>query len=592
MDVEGRRISMIGMVHRILKFCGGHFALKIRIAYLFSFLKSICQNAPIFVAVWMMRKLMDGTADAATCCLSAAVLLFFLVLGTIFQNMADRFQSATGYEVFAEKRKDFAAHLRRLPMGYFTAGNLGRISSILSADMVFIEENSMNIVAEVVSDSFAQLVLTAFLFSLHPWLGLAALCTELIAVCIAHPMNRESMRNSAARQQAIEDLTGAVIEYTEGLGVSKSFCLTGESAGQLRQSFAKSRDANLTFERQHTPWERALQIVYAVGTAGILSLAVWLAGRGLLDSAGFVGVMLFLLNIFAPIRHLFQLDSRLTIMENCLDRLDAVFAEKTLPMEGSKDLPGMAEPEIQFDHVTFAYGKETILHDISFAAGRGQMIALVGESGSGKTTIANLLARFWDVQEGEVKLRGINVKDLPMETLMSQISMVFQKVYLFEDTIFNNIAMGRPEASYEEVAEAAKKARCYDFIIRLPYGFDTIVGEGGASLSGGEAQRISIARCILKDAPVIILDEATASVDADNEFYIQQAMSELCRNKTVLVIAHRLNTIRGADRILVLDKGRIIEEGSHEGLMTKDGSYRHMVELQEQMKSWNWEAGA
>ena len=324
MDAEGRRISMIGMVHRILKFCGGHFAAKIRMAYLFSFLKSICQNAPIFVAVWMMRKLMDGTADVIICCLSAAVLLVFFALGTIFQNLADRFQSATGYEVFAEKRKDFAAHFRRLPMGYFTAGNLGRISSILSADMVFIEENSMNIVADVVSDSFAQLVLTAFLFTLHPWLGGAALFTELIAVCIAHPMNRESMRNSAARQQTIEDLTGAVIEYTEGLGVSKSFCLTGESAAELRQSFAESRDANLTFEYQHTPWERALQVLYAVGTTAILALAVWLSGQGLLDNAGFVGVMLFLLNIFAPIRHLFQLDSRLTIMENCLDRLDAV----------------------------------------------------------------------------------------------------------------------------------------------------------------------------------------------------------------------------------------------------------------------------
>ncbi len=335
-----------------------------------------------------------------------------------------------------------------------------------------------------------------------------------------------------------------------------------------------------------------MQIAYAVGTAAILALAVWLNGQGALDSAGFVGVMLFLMSIFAPIKHLFQLDSRLTIMENCLDRLEAVFAESPLNMEGTKILPETAEHEIEFDRVSFAYGEETILHEISFAADRGQMIALVGESGSGKTTIANLLARFWDVQEGEVKLHGVNVKELPMETLMAQISMVFQKVYLFEDTIYNNIAMGRPEASYEEVVAAAKKARCYDFILRLPYGFDTLVGEGGASLSGGEAQRISIARCILKDAAIIVLDEATASVDADNEVYIQQAMSELCRDKTVLVIAHRLNTIRGADRILVLDKGRIIEQGSHEELMSKGGTYRHMVELQEQMKSWNGEASA
>ena len=583
---------MIGMVHRILCFCGSKYAARIRIAYLFSFLKSICQNAPIFTAVWLLRKLMEGTADVITCCESAGILLCFLALGAVFQNLSDRFQSATGYEVFADKRKEFAAHLRRLPMGYFTAGNLGRISSILSADMVFIEENSMNIVADVVSDLFSQLVLTAFLFTIHPLLGAAALCTEFIAVLIAYPMNRESMRNSAARQQSIQDLAGAVIEYTEGLGVSKSFCITGESADELRQSFAKSRDANLTFERQHTPWERALQIIYALGTAAILAAAVHLYGNGQLDSAGFAGVMLFLLNIFAPIRHLFQLDSRLTIMENCLDRLEDVFAEEPLPMDHSKQLPDTAEHEIEFSHVGFSYGKEKILHDISFTADRGQLVALVGESGSGKTTIVNLLARFWDVQEGEVRLRGVNVKELPMEILMSQISMVFQKVYLFEDTIYNNIAMGRPDASYEDVMEAARKARCYDFITNLPYGFDTIVGEGGASLSGGEAQRISIARCILKDAPVILLDEATASVDADNEFYIQQAVSELCRDKTVLVIAHRLNTIRGADRILVLDKGRIIEQGSHPELIQKNGMYRRMTGLQEQMSSWNREVSA
>ena len=583
---------MIRMVHRILCFCGRKYAARIRIAYFFSFLKSICQNAPIFIAVWLLRKLMEGTADVITCCVSAGILLCFLALGAVFQNLSDRFQSATGYEVFADKRKEFAAHLRRLPMGYFTAGNLGRISSILSADMVFIEENSMNIVADVVSDLFSQLVLTAFLFAIHPLLGAAALCTEFIAVLVAYPMNRESMRNSAARQQSIQDLTGAVIEYTEGLGVSKSFCITGESADELRQSFAKSRDANLTFERQHTPWERALQVIYASGTAAILVAAVHLCGNGQLDSAGFAGVMLFLLGIFAPIRHLFQLDSRLTIMENCLDRLEDVFAEEPLPMDNSKQLPDTAEHEIEFSHVGFSYSKEKILHDISFTADRGQLVALVGESGSGKTTIVNLLARFWDVQEGEVRLRGVNVKELPMETLMSQISMVFQKVYLFEDTIYNNIAMGRPDASYEDVMEAARKARCYEFITNLPYGFDTIVGEGGASLSGGEAQRISIARCILKDAPVILLDEATASVDADNEFYIQQAVSELCRDKTVLVIAHRLNTIRGADRILVLDKGRIIEQGCHSELIQKSGMYRRMTGLQEKMSSWNREVSA
>ena len=586
---------MISMVHRILVFCGKKYARRIRCAYLFAFLKSVCQNAPVFAAVWIFGKLTDGSAALSDVFLSAGLLLAALGLGAVFQNLSDRFQSSAGYEVFAEKRKEFAAHLRRLPMGYFTAGNLGRISSILSADMVFIEENSMNIVADVVSDLFAQGVLTVFLCTLHPLLGLAAFVTEMIAAGIAFFMNRESMRNSAARQKVTEDLASAVLEYAEGMAVSKSFCRTGESAGELRQSFARSRDANLTFERQHTPWERGLQILYAVGGASILALAVLLYGRGQLDSASFLGLTLFLLNLFAPIRHLFQLDSRLTIMENCLDRLDAVFAEPPLPMDGTKALPesGQANHEIEFDRVGFAYGEEAVLSDISFTADQGQMIALVGESGSGKTTVANLLARFWDVKEGEIRLRGVSVKELPMETLMGEISMVFQKVYLFEDTIFNNIAMGRPAASLEEVEEAAKKARCYDFIERLPYGFDTVVGEGGATLSGGEAQRISIARCILKDTPVIVLDEATASVDADNEALIEEALGELCRDKTVLVIAHRLNTVRQADRILVLDRGRIAEEGTYGELTARNGLFSRMIEAQERMSGgWHHEKEA
>jgi ATP-binding cassette subfamily B protein len=208
------------------------------------------------------------------------------------------------------------------------------------------------------------------------------------------------------------------------------------------------------------------------------------------------------------------------------------------------------------------------------------MLALVGPSGGGKSTIASLLARFWDVQSGSIKICGKNIKDVSIGTLMDRISMVFQRVYLFQDTIYNNIAMARPNATREEVEAAAKKARCYDFIMQLPNGFDTVIGEGGASLSGGEQQRISIARCILKDAPIVILDEATASVDADNERAIQEAISELCKDKTLMVIAHRLKTIKDADKILVISDGQIKEEGNHTDLMEKNGAYAHMVKLQ------------
>ncbi len=241
---------------------------------------------------------------------------------------------------------------------------------------------------------------------------------------------------------------------------------------------------------------------------------------------------------------------------------------------------------VKFDNVTFAYKEQEVLHGVSLELKEGTLTALVGESGSGKSTVASLLARLWDIQSGEILLRGTDIRKIPLAALMDNISMVFQRVYLFQDTVYNNIAMGRPDASREEVIEAAKKARCYDFITELPDGFDTVIGEGGASLSGGQAQRISIARCILKDSPIVILDEATASVDADNESYIQQAISELCRDKTLLVIAHRLNTIACADKIIVIKDGEIAESGDHQSLMDKGGIYHDMVTKRAVSTGW------
>mgnify|MGYP002417274594 CR=1 FL=1 len=235
----------------------------------------------------------------------------------------------------------------------------------------------------------------------------------------------------------------------------------------------------------------------------------------------------------------------------------------------------------------FAYQDKEVLHNISFSMQKNTMTALVGPSGGGKSTIANLLARLWDVKSGKVTIRGTDIRDIPLAELMKQISMVFQRVYLFQDTIYNNISMGKPDATEEEVYEAAKKARCYDFIMALPDGFQTVIGEGGATLSGGEKQRISIARCILKDAPIVILDEATASVDTDNESYIQEAINELVKGKTLLVIAHRLNTIRQADQILVISDGRISEQGTHDELMAKAGIYQDFVNIRKKASGWS-----
>ena len=401
-------------------------------------------------------------------------------------------------------------------------------------------------------------------------------------------MKKEALRDSKDRQEQNENLTEAVLDFVEGIGIIKTYNLLGEKSKELTENFEKSCETNIRFEENHSPYQLWMNIVYGLGVAAIVALSFFLNNQALLSVTFLVGVMLFVSDLFGPIKALYTQATRLTVMNSCMDRIEEVFGEKELPDNGKSSIPENSEaPEVEFQNVRFAYGEKDVLHNISFALPQHTMAALVGPSGGGKSTVANLLARFWDVGSGKVLVRGKDVRDVRLADLMDHISMVFQRVYLFQDTIYNNIAMGRPDATREEVMEAAKKARCYDFIMALPNGFDTVIGEGGESLSGGERQRISIARCILKDAPIVILDEATASVDADNESYIQQAISELCKGKTLLVIAHRLNTIRNANQILVIADGRIAQAGTHKELMEAGGLYRDFVTVRQQSQGWN-----
>ena len=490
--------------------------------------------------------------------------------------------------VFSDMRMELGAHLRRMPMGYFTEGNIGKISSVLSSDMVFIEENCMTVLADMMSYIFAEAIMVIFLLFFNLWIGLAALAVIGIVLLIARSMKKEALRDSKDRQEQNENLTEAVLDFVEGIGIIKTYNLLGEKSKELTENFEKSCETNIRFEENHSPYQLWMNIVYGLGVAAIVALSFFLHSQALLGVTFLVGVMLFVSDLFGPIKALYTQATRLTVMNSCMDRIEEVFGEKELPDNGKSSISESSDaPEVEFRNVRFAYGEKDVLHNISFTLPQHTMAALVGPSGGGKSTVANLLARFWDVRAGKVLVRGKDVRDVRLADLMDHISMVFQRVYLFQDTIYNNIAMGRPDATREEVMEAAKKARCYDFIMALPQGFDTVIGEGGESLSGGERQRISIARCILKDAPIVILDEATASVDADNESYIQQAISELCKGKTLLVIAHRLNTIRNANQILVIADGRIAQSGTHKELMEAGGLYRDFVTVRQQSQGWN-----
>lgn len=570
---------MFALISRMLRL-SGRYKKRIQLAFVCAFVEQILSKMPIFFAFLVLAGFASGTMSGARCLVVGVILVCVVVLQAVVHYASDRLQSAAGYMIFADQRIALADHLRRLPMGYFTAGNIGKISSVLSSDMVFVEEVAMSTIANMMSYLLSAGVLMVFMFWLDWRLGLIALAVTLLANVVARRMNAVSLKEAAARQEQGERLTDAVLSFVEGIGVIKSYNLLGAQSAALTENFARSRDVNASFERRMTPWTTGLSILYGAGIAAIFGLAVYLEQTGALSLAYLLGVLLFVFDLFGPLKALYGEATRLTVMNAALDRTCDVLVETELPDTGTAHLPETTVgDEIVFENVSFSYdGKNDVLHDISFAMPPRTMTALVGPSGGGKSTIANLLARFWDVGTGCVKIRGVDIRDVPLAELMDQISMVFQRVYLFQDTIYNNIAMGRPDASEEEIIQAAKKARCYDFVTALPDGFQTIVGEGGATLSGGERQRIAIARCILKDAPIVILDEATASVDVDNERYIQEAISELVRGKTLLVIAHRLHTIRDADQILVVAGGRIAQRGNHASLSDQPGIYQDFVQ--------------
>ena len=623
---------MLKILHRIVCMTG-KYSSRIRASYITSFIKGIMMKAPLIFSFIAISLFMKGQMQEKICLYLGIGLVLCIAVEAVFEHITNVLQSATGYEVFADMRMRLGDHLRKLPMGYFTEGNMGKISTVLCTDMVFIEECCMTVLSELVTFMISQGLMTLMMFAMDVRLGIAALTVIIAFVIVGNCMMKTTLAHSRTKQEGSESLTEEVLDFAEGIGIIKSFNMLGEKSKSLSAEFDKSCKESIDFEKSYGPWARALYLTYGIGTSFMLAVAGILYAKGEMAPDYMVGMVLFLFDLFISIESYYGQITRLTVTAASLDRIEEVFQAEELHdskdtalstdgKETRKDSADMARSEsaketgnksgdialskdvnktrkdsndtvflentkeaqkdslVEYSDVSFGYTGKNVLNHISFSMKKGEMTALVGPSGSGKSTIASLLARFWDIREGTIKLNGKDIKNISLGRLMDQISMVFQRVYLFKDTIYNNIAMGRPDATREEVVEAAKKARCYDLIRSLPEGFDTVIGEGGASLSGGEKQRISIARCILKDSPIVILDEATASVDADNERAIQEAISELCKNKTLLVIAHRLKTIKDADQILVVSDGKIIECGNHDKLMKEDGIYARMVSVQ------------
>ena len=574
---------MLNIVKRIIKLSKLH-KWRIQLSLVLAFFEGIFIIGPEMLVIFSVYKIAKGQMNMEVIKFITILLISSVVLRAIFRRLIDGLQSGTGYEIFADERMKIGDHLKKLPMGFFTGGKIGDVTSVVTTDILFVEMYGMATLSKIVN-AYINMVIGSLMMLYFDWrIGIIAIITFVIATKSLKKIDMLSKVHSEKRQTQMGELVGTVIEFVKGIGVIKAFNLKGNQMKKVDKIFRDTRDCAINFEREFAAGFVRFHSWFALGVGSLVMMSSSLVIYGQIDYKFGIIIMIYAINFFAPYQVLSTVSAIARIMEASLDRYDAVMNEAVIDKDGVDiDLINF---DIEFKDVSFAYENENVLKNISFKVKENSMTALVGKSGCGKTTITNLIARFWDTQEGQIFMGGIDIKKMTCNSLLKNISVVFQEVYLFNDTLLNNIKFGKSDASFEEVIEVCKKARCYDFIMELKDGFETIVDEGGSSLSGGEKQRISIARAILKDAPIILLDEATASVDPDNEKYIQEAISELIKNKTLVVIAHKLRTIRYADRIIVLDKGKIIEQGDHNSLMDNKGLYKELWDRRTIAKKW------
>ena len=493
-------------------------------------------------------------------------------------------ETETGYFMVAEKRIHIGDRLRYIPMGYFNDNSLGNITAVVTTTLSDVENNAARCLVSVIGGFLNTLGLCLGLTVADWRLGLLAIAGILAYLGVTELSQRAMLKTGPARQHAQMNLVEAVLEYIQGMSVVKSYGLDKDSGQAVQRTVDESCDKALSLEKSVVPWMGLRQVVVRVFSVAIAVCALAFYSGGTLSLARCLLMLVASFMLYAELESAGNMADNLQMLGASMDKANSIDDTPVMDIDGAELTT--ADASVEFQDVSFAYGDRTILDHVSLTVPSGSITAVVGPSGGGKTTLCNLIARFWDVQSGKITVGGYDVREYKLDSLMKNISMVFQSVYLFNDTVENNIKFGRPDATHEQVVAAARAACCHDFIMALPDGYDTVLGEGGGSLSGGEKQRISIARAMLKDAPIVILDEATASVDPENEAELQAAISALTRGKTLIMIAHRLNTVRNADQILVLSGGHIVQRGTHQELMAQGGLYADFVGVRQEALRW------
>ena len=563
---------------------GDTYRDKLLKGLLFTLLTCMFEGLQI-TALWIVfSALTANTLSSQTALIALGVMLVSIAGTFVCSHFKSENFCDANFSMAGRKRTEVGDTLRHLPMGYFNENSLGEVTSVMTNQLDVMQNLGGLLYMTIVGGLAFSCIIVVFLLFLDIRLGIICALT-LVLFCVSMELLQRYVRTTASKlTEANTKLVGAVLEYVRGISVVRAFSLVDDAEGKFSQTVDDCRDQALALEFKALRFS-ILQMVVSKATSVamcLIAVGLWLSGS--LDTAICLTVVVMSFMMFSRLEAAGRFSAILRNIELAMEQTNALLA--TPPMDEGAGVEKANAFDIEVSDVTFGYDDRCVLDSVSLSIPAGSSCAIVGPSGSGKTTLVRLIERFWDVDSGTVTLGGRDVRDYKVDSLLQNFSTVFQGVFLFDDTIENNIKFGSPEATHEQVVDAARRACCEEFIQALPNGYDTRLGESGSSLSGGERQRLSIARAILKDAPIVVLDEATANVDPENELELQHAISELTKSKTVIMIAHRLKTVRNADQILVLDKGRIVQRGTHESLMAEGGLYADFVNMREKTVGW------
>lgn len=574
---------MYGVLKKIFAFSGSRRKL-LKKSIVVAFIGAVFAALQFFALMVVLEAVLSGERALNTVWLVIGVMLVSIIGQIVCAYYANNAQTNTGYHMVAEKRVQIGDRLRYIPMGYFNQNSLGNITAVVTTTLSDVENSAARCLIMLLGGFLNTLALVLVLTAIQWRIGLLALLGILVYLLVTELAQKQAAKSGPARQRAQENLSEAVLEYLQGMSVVKAFGLERDNNQAVQKTIKDSCAKALDVEMTILPWSALRQLVVRVFTIAVGMCTLFMYWSDLLTLSQCLLFLIASFMIYKELESAGNMSDLLQMLGASMDKANEIEKTPVMDVEGL-DLP-FKDASICFQNVDFAYDDRKILEGISLTIPAKTTTAVVGPSGSGKTTLCNLIARFWDVQNGSIQVGGRDVREYKLDSLMKNIAMVFQNVYLFNDTIENNIKFGQPQATHEQVVAAAKKACCHDFIMNLPEGYQTMVGEGGSSLSGGEKQRLSIARCLLKDAPIVILDEATANVDPENEAELQKAIEALTKDKTIVMIAHRLKTVRHADQILVLDGGHIVQRGTHEELIKQPGLYADFIDVRKEAIGW------